>query len=267
MNLNAMTDVNFTSFFSEYGLDSGKKFVEKLNFLFETRNISADITLGELFAKTKKRLIITATSITNGICYFDHLSKPTLPVVLAIRMSFALPLIFTAVPYDNDIFVDGGVLDNCPVNAIMKIYPDVDPLSILVIRTSTNGEEKNIISSQIPFDRYITMLMSTIFREIETLRKNKVHYPVISISKKTRLYQHQNTLFSDEEKIQMFKIGYTTTKKYLQSPAWLIILINKLPYHLIQKIWRYVHYSTYQNCIKKLLEKVESKKKLLEKVE
>ncbi len=43
----------------------------------------------------------------------DH--SPALPVADAVRRSMSIPLFFAAVRESDDLFVDGGVLDNYPI--------------------------------------------------------------------------------------------------------------------------------------------------------
>lgn len=46
-------------------------------------------------------------------------------LALAIRSSMALPTAFTAVPYENTLLVDGGVLNNFPVEEVIKMGADI----------------------------------------------------------------------------------------------------------------------------------------------
>ncbi len=80
----------------------------------------AEILSQNLRAKTFEKLIIpltvVATDMNNGIpVYFDKgdLQKPVLA-------SSTVPILFTPVKIGNNIFVDGGVLNNFPIEPIVN---------------------------------------------------------------------------------------------------------------------------------------------------
>ena len=41
-------------------------------------------------------------------------------IILAIRMSISIPIIFTPVNYKNNLYVDGGICNNFPINYCNK---------------------------------------------------------------------------------------------------------------------------------------------------
>lgn len=70
------------------------------------------MTFEELFQLTNKKLIITATNVTQKkIVHFHFENYPKLPVLLALRMSIAIPVVFKAYKFENDFYVDGDIYD------------------------------------------------------------------------------------------------------------------------------------------------------------
>ena len=47
------------------------------------------------------------------------------PVSLAMRASMSIPGVFKPVPYENTLLVDGGVLNNFPVNVAQEMGFDI----------------------------------------------------------------------------------------------------------------------------------------------
>lgn len=94
------------NFIPKYGLINGKKvtdlFNEKLN--------------NKLIENSKIPLYICATNLQSGKC---KIFKNGL-VVEAIRASISIPGIFTPVEIDNDYYVDGGLTNPVPVNALIR---------------------------------------------------------------------------------------------------------------------------------------------------
>lgn len=122
-----------------FGLDDGSGMQIILEKMFSAKNISEKITFQELFDLTKKTLIITASCLNDKkVYYYSHVNFPDTPVVLAVRMSISIPLYFTPVKYKNKIFVDGGCIDNYPIQLFSHCLDEVIGLYLTEIRNSIN---------------------------------------------------------------------------------------------------------------------------------
>lgn len=76
-------------------------------------------TLKELFEMKKKKLVVCATNVTRHRCeYFDFESEPELSCIDAITMSCSMPVIFKRFEYKDCYYVDGGLLDNFPIDVV-----------------------------------------------------------------------------------------------------------------------------------------------------
>lgn len=131
-----LSKINFGNFLSKFGLDEGNKFMIPVKKLFEYAGFSENITLKEFYEKTNKKIIITASCLNDKKCYYlSYETFPNLELIKALRMSMGVPLYYTVEEYDNKLFIDGGCLDNFPIelykNDLDKIiginidYPDV----------------------------------------------------------------------------------------------------------------------------------------------
>lgn len=77
----------------------------------------ADITLGKIHDKYGGKLVVTTTCLTDRKTeYLDYISCPDMPLKQAVRMSASFPYLFQPVMYNNKIYVDGGVMNNYPIN-------------------------------------------------------------------------------------------------------------------------------------------------------
>ncbi len=100
-----------------FGLDTGTKLEYVIRRLITNKGFNDNITLQELYDITKKKIIFTTVCVNNmKVCYLSHDNYPSLGVVKAILMSLSIPLIFCPIIYENDMYVDGGCLDNFPMN-------------------------------------------------------------------------------------------------------------------------------------------------------
>jgi NTE family protein len=75
------------------------------------REYLGDIT----FESLGKQLYVATTDLVNAECRIFH-SGPVLPAVIA---SAAVPLVFTPVEIEDGLYVDGGAIDNFPVEALL----------------------------------------------------------------------------------------------------------------------------------------------------
>ena len=121
LKFDKLKNINFQIFSKSYGLDEGNKLELVLGKLFMGKNINPNITLSELHAITNKTVIITAVCINDKkTYYYSHETAPNMSVIMAIKMSMAIPIYFVPVKYNGKLFIDGGCVDNYPI----KIFED-----------------------------------------------------------------------------------------------------------------------------------------------
>jgi NTE family protein len=91
-----------------------------MKFLESKLNVS-DITFEELFKSTNKKLTIIGTNLSKSQeVIFNYKNTPNFSVISALRISMSVPIIFTPVKYEDDFYIDGGVVNNFPINHCSK---------------------------------------------------------------------------------------------------------------------------------------------------
>lgn len=92
-----------------------------------SQKVDPNITLLDLFNKSNIDFVMTATCIyapgdefTEGINYFSHKHTPNIPLIVAINASMSFPFIFPPIIYKDYQFIDGGVLDNFPLDQVSE---------------------------------------------------------------------------------------------------------------------------------------------------
>lgn len=121
---------------TELGMNSGDDLLEFVHTLLRNRVFPEDITFHDLYTQTTKYLIVTACNVNTGETeYFSHLDKPQMQVADAIRMSCSIPFVFTPVQHglDHDLYVDGGLFANYPLDVFDVMSPRDDTLGIKFI--------------------------------------------------------------------------------------------------------------------------------------
>lgn len=141
-----ISEDNLVNYFNVCGVmnfrDSLLKIIKKF---FKHKNIDNNITFIELYEKTKIKLVITGTNLTKGnLEYFNYETTPNMSVILANKISACIPCYFTPIRYNNCVYVDGGVLNNFPINYISNddrkntigLYTDKDNYNNLDIENN-----------------------------------------------------------------------------------------------------------------------------------
>jgi NTE family protein len=184
VDLNNMKDLKIKNFLTKYGLDNGKTFTTWIESLMIKKGVSKDITLKQIWNKFGINFRVVVTNVNKyKLEVFDYKSNPNLKVVKAIRMSTSIPFVFCAETYNECIYVDGGVLNNYPI----EMYSDnLD--NVLGCKLMTRGEIENEDQTIDSLDSYMYHVMGCFFA-------NKERYTTLS-------YKHlQHTICIDAYKI------------------------------------------------------------------
>jgi NTE family protein len=196
--------------FSEQG--SVLKGAEYKKWVYEviSKKENPNITLKELYSKTKIDYVVTATCIhsTNpsfeeGIIYFSHINTPDIPLYVAVTCSMAFPFIFPPVHHNGCQFIDGGVLDNFPMDLV-----STDAIGLRVNFKAIEGST----STRNPVS-YIGKLFELITNRFKYL-KSEQHKNIISIEcDDFNLIDFEMPI---DDIITLYKRGYKAMETYLE---------------------------------------------------
>lgn len=96
-------------------LEITKKILEPL---FKYVNIDIDITMKEFYNKTSIEIFLYTINVIKFDCVtISHETFPNLKVVDAVAMSSSVPIIFQPIFYENNFYIDGGILNNYPLQS------------------------------------------------------------------------------------------------------------------------------------------------------
>jgi predicted acylesterase/phospholipase RssA len=110
-------ELKIINLIENYGLDKGIKLNNFYKALILNKNINTNITFLELYKKTNKIFTCVSVNITKGICeYHNYINNPNMSVLLAIKMSTNIPIVFSPILYNDNYYIDGAFLDPVPYN-------------------------------------------------------------------------------------------------------------------------------------------------------
>ena len=143
-----MVKIDLDSFLSlnqSKGLISADLIKDALIPFLKAYDIDVNITMKEAYQRTGVELnIITVDlGLFKDVC-LNYKTFPNLPLLTAISMSSAMPPIFSPVEYEGKYYLDGGLLNNYPLNNLTCILKPSQYNKILAIRI----DKKNKAASQ-----------------------------------------------------------------------------------------------------------------------
>lgn len=187
------------------------KGIEYKNWVFEVlaRKMDPNTTLKNMYEKTHIDYTIITTCIHSenkdfpeGIVYLNHRNTPDMTLFEAVNCSMAFPFVFPPMIYKNCEFIDGGVLDNFPLELL-----STDALGIKVNfkQMDSQTSTKNPIS-------YIGKMFELMSDRIKNL-KNEKHQNIITVD----CYDFDIIDFgmTIDDKITLYKRGYAAMTQFI----------------------------------------------------
>lgn len=100
----------------EYGWYKGDYFLNFIEEQIERKTGNARSTFAEVRRPEFKDLYVVGTELTQQLSVvFSHESSPDMAIADAVRISMSIPLFFAARKVGDNVFCDGGVLNNYPI--------------------------------------------------------------------------------------------------------------------------------------------------------
>lgn len=117
-NFSKITEnIKLDNFLYNYGFVDMNNIRIILKNISNFKNIDNDITFKQHFEKTNKKLSITGTCLSDfKLYYFNYENSPDMKIFDAILISCCIPLLFEPMEYNNKCWIDGGIINNFPID-------------------------------------------------------------------------------------------------------------------------------------------------------
>jgi predicted acylesterase/phospholipase RssA len=190
--------LSFDKFFVEYGLDNGDSFKKVFIKIAKQKNVNPDITLLEFYKLNKIKFIIGVTNIdTLEEEYFCYDSTPNIKLYDAIRATISIPIYFTPHKINNKLYVDGGCINNFPIN-----YSEIDinkTIAIMILNPINNSLNNNLVNY------FLNILKSMSIGWRHALLRGDNNRSILIESGVTNIF---NFNVDVKEKKRLIKLGY-----------------------------------------------------------
>jgi len=200
---------------SSFGCSSGRNLDILIERLLSRGKFTKDTTFIEFTKKTGKNLVICGTNISKERAeYFCIDNTPSMPVSMALRISCSIPIIFAPVKYNGDLYCDGMVYKNIPID-----YFDKSQVRNIF---AVNIYQKTKTIKQ---DSFIQYILSVIFAPQRQLIRNHIESSkeanIITVDMEDDLsYFDINALsikITTEQLKQIYMKGYDVAKSQLMT--------------------------------------------------
>jgi len=238
-------EISIDNLFTLHGIDNGAKMIYSLTNFLKTKYNLDDITFSEHYKLTNKKLTIIGTNFSKGIeSVFNFEKTPDMSIILAVRISISVPIIFIPVLYNSDYYVDGALVNNFPIN-----HCNSDTTLGLYIKNGCSNKLTNILSL---INGCFSIIADTISLKDCTNINEK--FSIVEIENYN--YEYTNFNLNNEQKLKIINLGKTFAKKYIEN--------QKLKEQLIQKV--IVPIVSQESQIQKVIVPIVSQEQLIQKV-
>lgn len=188
------------------GISTLEPMIHIICSFMKKKNIPKNITFKELFEKTQSKLIITGTCINDStITYFSIDTYPNMEIIKAIQISISIPFMFKPFKFDNKLWIDGGCINNFPIDLFCDKLDDV--IGIYLDDCYDYQDEINEIQEY--FYRVIKCFNRGF--NFDKLKLYKKYYIHIIIDSKYTIHWEMTT----DEKKMLFDHGYDSAKNFI----------------------------------------------------
>lgn len=134
LDFESLKNIKFSNLLEYYGLDDGSEYNIFIQNLLIKKNIDTNITFKELYDKTNIKFITTVCCVNDKTAiYYNYESHPDMKIIDAIRQSCSIPIYMTPVRIDNKYYIDGGCIDNYPINLFKDQLDNVIGINLQTI--------------------------------------------------------------------------------------------------------------------------------------
>jgi len=225
MNINAESILNFMKL---KGLESGKNLINFLKKYIKDKCGNEDITFKEIKEKFNIELQIGVTNLTKyKFEIMNSINTPDIPIHKAISASIAIPFVFEPIVIGDDIYCDGGILNNLPIENLIisnnnnKIEEDTTTKKDTTTTTNTKEDTttttttttKEDTTTNIIIDKIesISILAIYLLTNVNTI--NKDNYQSIPISQYMNSIMHSLSYEFVNNKIKINNMINKTSEK------------------------------------------------------
>ena len=194
-----------------YGISDGENLYNLLDKLVYDRFKVRKMTFIQFAKSSGKNLVICVSNLTKERHeFFSVDTTPDMQVAEAVRISCAIPLLFQPIKIKGDIYLDGGIYNNFPID----YFPDHQLRDILGINIIAKNYQKSD-----DFFQYLGFIFSSILEKFNKKTINNKDRNVITLEfddEESWLSISEIKIYISDEKLKKYiDLGYQAATTYI----------------------------------------------------
>ena len=199
-------DLSIDDLLVDFGLFETKNIRELMHIVTKHFFKKEDITLKELYEKTKIKLTVKVFNVTKKqVQYFSHENHPDISFLTLVEMAIAIPFFFKPIEYKDELYVDGGLRGHFPI----EICASENYLGMFIAGGVVPNDSALI--KMFPILEFLYSLMINQDPIVYQIKSGEHPSRVIY----TEINQGLNFDVSQEDKEKMIEEGYECTLKHI----------------------------------------------------
>lgn len=193
-------DFSIDSLLQHNGFFSNDYIQEFIEYLLETKGYPKSLTLQQLFNMKPIRFCVRVFNITkNKEVIMDHETNPDIPITTLIKMTSCIPIIFKAIEYNKELYIDG-----CVQGEYTKILSPFFKDDYLFIHLLVERENEHSIDN---FCNYTKTILNMCFTKLSNMVLYEKNERNITLPIKSSL-DFFNFILPLETKIHLYRQAY-----------------------------------------------------------
>jgi predicted acylesterase/phospholipase RssA len=207
LDMEKLVDPDFFMFLKKCGVETGRIIYNFFEDILTKKTGIKHINFKQLYEITKIHFTVVGSCLTTKkAVYYDHINTPNFKVSMAIRISIGMPGFFTPVVINNNKYIDGGVINNYPMNLFADKLDET--IGILI---------RNDYSTVYEYpEEYFMAVINLFLHQYFEKMVEKYSENTISIEEKSDNRSIFNFSIDNETKIRLFDTGVEAAKKFIE---------------------------------------------------
>jgi predicted acylesterase/phospholipase RssA len=214
--IGTIIEFDIDTFIDNYGLVPKVNFETLFKKMIKFKGFDENITFKQLYEMTGKELHLITFSLKENITVdLNYESMPDLQIWEGLYMTSSLPVLVPPYEYKNEIFIDGGIVENFPINRIKKenIHKTIGICADSYKTNWANLQEKLANKDIINYLEYSLELIKIMFTK--SIKYNTNNYVKLLFDNSIGTSTSFNFTINSETKQKIILDAYEQTKKQL----------------------------------------------------
>jgi len=183
---------------------------------FATKDLSLNMTMVEFYKYSGVELHFFSLEMNEfKIVDISYKTFPDIPVIQAVQMSCAIPMVIAPVCFDNKCYVDGGIISNYPINYCIENEKNVE--EIFGIQNIYQDNKNNIVKNESTILDYLMNFIGKLLKNASDryIKVSELPYELKYEATYMNFDNMKEALYSSEIRKNLVDKGINAAKEFL----------------------------------------------------